>query len=215
MKISGFSVGYKGKVLINDVDLLLPETGIFSLLGTNGTGKSSFFRTISGIQRPVKGEIDQALVRSVVVLSEKLSWPQEVFVEDIFSLLDIDPKTMEKTLVNEVRKFNGLRIKELSTGQRKIFDIFTAMAVKKNIVILDEALDGIDFIKKEYVIDYIRKASEHVLFLHTSHDFSEVEALEPDVLLLRDKGVEHLKDFTATARNIPELLKGRYHESTV
>jgi len=57
LEVQNVSVSYGKAVALDDVSLRVNEGELISLLGSNGAGKSSLLRTISGILRPFKGRI--------------------------------------------------------------------------------------------------------------------------------------------------------------
>lgn len=51
------SVGYDSRILVNDLDLLLPKSSITAIIGSNGSGKSSLMRVLNGLQNPLAGTV--------------------------------------------------------------------------------------------------------------------------------------------------------------
>jgi branched-chain amino acid transport system ATP-binding protein len=57
LSVNNISVGYKGLAAIQDVSFEINKGEIVSLVGSNGSGKSTIVKTIAGIMHPGKGEI--------------------------------------------------------------------------------------------------------------------------------------------------------------
>ncbi len=57
LTLNNVSVGYKGLPAVQDVSFRIDEGEIVSLIGSNGAGKSTIVKTISGLLHPWKGEI--------------------------------------------------------------------------------------------------------------------------------------------------------------
>jgi branched-chain amino acid transport system ATP-binding protein len=57
LSLNNISVGYKGLIAVQDVSFKINEGEIVSLIGSNGAGKSTIVKTISGLLHPQKGEI--------------------------------------------------------------------------------------------------------------------------------------------------------------
>jgi len=51
------SVGYGSRVLVKDLDLLLPKGSVTAFIGSNGSGKSSLMRVLNGLQDPLSGKV--------------------------------------------------------------------------------------------------------------------------------------------------------------
>ena len=57
LEVKGISVGYKDLLAVQDVSFSVREGEVVSLVGSNGAGKSTILRAISGLLRPKRGEI--------------------------------------------------------------------------------------------------------------------------------------------------------------
>ncbi|HYA90539.1 MAG TPA: ABC transporter ATP-binding protein [Thermodesulfobacteriota bacterium] len=57
LSVNNISVGYKGLLAIQDVSFHVEKGEVVSLIGSNGAGKSTILKTISGLLHPEKGEI--------------------------------------------------------------------------------------------------------------------------------------------------------------
>jgi branched-chain amino acid transport system ATP-binding protein len=57
LQIKDLSIAYNSVVIVSDVNLEIKEGTVVSLIGPNGAGKSSILKSISGLVRPVKGEV--------------------------------------------------------------------------------------------------------------------------------------------------------------
>ncbi len=57
IELSGFTVGYDGRAVLEDVDLSFPFGQVTALLGPNGCGKSTLIRSALGLLPPISGEV--------------------------------------------------------------------------------------------------------------------------------------------------------------
>lgn len=57
LETQNLSIGYEGKTLVQHIRFTLEENQICCLLGANGAGKSTFLKTLLGLQPPIGGEI--------------------------------------------------------------------------------------------------------------------------------------------------------------
>jgi branched-chain amino acid transport system ATP-binding protein len=57
LEVKGISVGYKELLAVQDVSFSIRKGEVVSLVGSNGAGKSTILRAISGLLRPKRGEI--------------------------------------------------------------------------------------------------------------------------------------------------------------
>jgi branched-chain amino acid transport system ATP-binding protein len=57
LELRSVESGYGATVVLRDVDLTVPASGVVGLLGPNGAGKSTLLKTVSGVIRPSKGSV--------------------------------------------------------------------------------------------------------------------------------------------------------------
>jgi branched-chain amino acid transport system ATP-binding protein len=57
IELRGISTGYGGTPVVHDIDLTVAAGEIVTLVGANGAGKSTLVKTISGLLRPLRGQI--------------------------------------------------------------------------------------------------------------------------------------------------------------
>ena len=57
IKIENLSKSFNGKNILKEINLELPEEGIFGILGKNGAGKTTLLATLMGLITPTSGEI--------------------------------------------------------------------------------------------------------------------------------------------------------------
>ena len=57
VEVKDLEKGFDGRVLIKDLSFTLPRNGIVGVIGPNGVGKSTLFKTIVGLEQPDSGEV--------------------------------------------------------------------------------------------------------------------------------------------------------------
>ncbi len=194
--LKGVSSGYGGNVIIHDVDLDLREGDFMAVVGPNGGGKTTLFRTILGLIPPAAGSVEvmglppakgcrdigyvpqfgsfdrkyPALAREVVAMG--LRSRQTL---NPFSGRDADGvrEAMEYTGVTE---FADRRIGDLSGGQLQRTLLARALVAKPRILMLDEPTASLDPEMRSGVYDILRKASsEGMTVMIITHDLDGVE----------------------------------------
>jgi zinc transport system ATP-binding protein len=79
-RIDGVTAGYRGRVVLQGVDLELPRGGILGLIGPNGAGKSTVLRLLLGLLAPLEGRVE------VLGTAPKLARPKIGYVPQALSL---------------------------------------------------------------------------------------------------------------------------------
>jgi ABC-2 type transport system ATP-binding protein len=177
------------KKILSNVNLTLNDGSVMGLVGINGAGKTTLLRIISGVYRPVEGE----------VLCDGLSTQDEKARRELFFLPD-DPYYTAHTTGNSLyrmykvfypgidyRVFDlymsefGLDekkpIRNFSKGMRRQLYVALALAVRPKYLLLDEAFDGLDPLARLAFKKAINKAVEEdgTGVIISSHSLRELE----------------------------------------
>lgn len=185
------SIGYEvNKTLYKDVEISFGMGEINHVIGENGTGKSTLYKTLIGELKPLGGTVPVEVKKNIAIISDYISLPTELKVIDILNFIDkhnIDYMRKNfKTIMKIIAGIKDQRISQLSTGQKRIVEIFTALSAKKSILILDEACNGLDYKNRDFFIKNIKDLVKQnkVSILHTSHNLEDVIELGGTVYVL-------------------------------
>lgn len=175
-------VGYKKNVLYTNVNLIFPNHGIVSFIGDNGSGKSTIYKTLLGMIEPIHGYVPEELGLYGAIVSDYVHIPDEVKVEEVLILLGDERNNYVnknyKDLYEYVIALKNQKIKTLSSGQKRVVEIYAVLSTKKKYIFLDEATNALDFKNKQLFLNHVKNIAEKdVLFLHTTHDLEDVSYL--------------------------------------
>jgi manganese/zinc/iron transport system ATP- binding protein len=166
-------VGYiPQKPILKNVDLSFSPGERVALLGANGSGKSSLVRTISGLIRPLDGEIKIpdstrfSLVPQTKTLrlefpmtvqkALEMSLPGKRF---FFQKFRWNREQMEVLENIGIPDFSGLLLRECSGGQLQKFLIARSLLSNANCIFLDEPLDALDPESQIQVFAFLKEYS--------------------------------------------------------
>lgn len=185
------SIGYsRTSPLYEGIELSFIAGEITNIIGENGTGKSTFYKTLIGQIAPIQGRVPDEIRENIAIVSDYISMPQELLVKDILNFIGNSKvnkmKNKYKTLCNMIYPLADQKIKTLSTGQKRMLEIFTVLSSDKSILILDEACNGLDFKNREFFLTNIHQlvSESDITIFHTSHNLEDVIELGGKVLLL-------------------------------
>ena len=201
------------KVAIDNISLTVPAGQFVALLGHTGSGKSTLIQHLNGLLKPDAGRIlldGEDIFRSKQSLHEVrfrvglvFQYPEyQLFEETVYQDIAFGPKNMGLTgedLDRHVRdgaRFAGVDESlfdmsplELSGGQKRRVAIAGVLAMRPEILILDEPVAGLDPAGCRSILDnisnYHRETGATVLLV--THDMS-VAAEEAERLLVLDNG---------------------------
>ena len=197
IKIRGLSKSYNGSDALSDIDLTISKGQFFGLLGPNGAGKSTTINILTGLVRKNKGEItvfgkdienDFRFTRSQIGTAQ-----QELSVDWFFPIEKLlyyqagyygISKNMAKDRIHNLLNRLGLwekrgsRLRQLSGGMKRRFQLAKALVHDPNIIILDEPTAGIDVEFRHELWKYLRHLhKEGKTILLTTHYIEEAELL--------------------------------------
>ena len=151
--VRNLTKGFGDRVLIKDLSFTLPRNGIVGVIGPNGVGKTTLFKTIVGLEEPDAGEVK---VGSTVELSyvdqnranidpEKTVW--EV-VSDGLDYIVVGQNEMPSRAYLSAFGFKGpdqqKRSKVLSGGERNRLNLALTLKQGGNLILLDEPTNDLD-----------------------------------------------------------------------
>lgn len=186
---------------VKDVSFQIRQGEAWGLIGTNGSGKSTMLKAISGILKPYKGAI--AVNGSVAPLIELgAGFDQELTArENIFlngCVLGHSVKFMEEHFQEivdfaEIHAFLDSPLKNYSSGMRARLGFSIATMVKPDILIVDEILAVGDYKFRQKCEKRMKELLDGgTTLIYVSHSIDEVKRLCDHALWI-DKGVARLQ----------------------
>lgn len=198
LEIMNLSKSFKGKQVVNSVNLYLERGEIVGLLGPNGAGKSTTISMISSLVSPQEGDVrlnnesilntPQALRKVLGVVPQELAVYMDLSAREnllFFGKMHRIPKKILQKRVDEVLEIIGLKerekdlVKTFSGGMKRRLNIGVALIHEPEIIIMDEPTVGIDPQSRNYILETVKKLNEEkqMTVLYTSHYMEEVEFL--------------------------------------
>ncbi len=196
LEISHLSCGYEnGTPLVRDVNFTLGNGDICCILGRNGIGKSTMFKTLLCLLKPLGGSMllngeditkwsPEKLATHVAYVAQSHTPPFPYLVEEMIMLgrmnqigvfgkpKEQDHKVVDK-LIHElgIDYLKGKPYTEISGGERQMVMIARALAQEPDILILDEPTANLDYGNKVIVLDCIKSlARRGICSIFTTHD---------------------------------------------
>jgi len=195
ISIRNLWAGYDHEPVLEDINLSVKELDFIGLIGPNGSGKTTFFKVLLGLLKPMHGEV-RILGMSVQKGRRYIGYvPQSVEFDHAFpiSVWEVvllgrlgkrrlfqpytakDQTIVAKALRDvEMLHLRDRAIGELSGGQRKRVYIARALATEPRILLLDEPLAGIDPHAGSHIYELLKQLNRHLTILLISHDIGAI-----------------------------------------
>jgi putative ATP-binding cassette transporter len=135
---------------IGPIDLTINKGEIVFIVGGNGSGKSTFLRTLTGLYAPSSGSV---LINNTLIAPENVTWFRSHFspvfsdyhlFDRLYGLGDVQPARLQELIklmqIEDKIAFENGRFTtlELSSGQRKRLALIVALLEERPIIVLDE-----------------------------------------------------------------------------
>jgi len=203
IKIENVSVSFGQKQIIAEVNLALEQQKI-AVIGSNGSGKSTFLRLLNGLLLPTKGRVlvdeldtrtdDKAIRKKVgFVFQNPDNQIVMPIVEDdlAFGLKNLGlSKTEIESRITEILTQYTLEDQRkqsaylLSGGQKQLMAICGVLVMRPQIIVFDEPTTQLDLKNKKKVHKIINELEQQVVVV--SHDLQLLERF--DRVLVFDRG---------------------------
>ncbi|MCR8969719.1 energy-coupling factor ABC transporter ATP-binding protein [Facklamia sp. 7083-14-GEN3] len=212
IRIDSVSFQYPGaeKDAIKDISLSINKGEWVALIGPNGSGKSTLSKTINGLLVPYEGEI---YVKGMK-LQEETVWdvrravgrvfqnPDNQFVgatveDDVAFGLENngisreEMKVRVKEAVQQVRMLDFLKKEpaRLSGGQKQRVAIAGVVALRPDIIIMDESTAMLDPLGRKEVVEVVREIKEKygLTVISITHDIDEASLADQIIVLKEGK----------------------------
>lgn len=211
ISVTGLTKVFDNYKALENVTCQIPEGCIYGMVGSNGAGKSTFLRLISGIYKADSGtvEVDGEPVYENPAIKNKIA-----FVPDeLYFLGNSNMNRMAKLYSHYYRDFDMERFKFLaetfklnpakslntfSKGMRRQAAIILAVSCRPKYLFLDETFDGLDPVMRNLVKSLICKDVEErkATAILTSHSLRELEDTCDQLALLHKGGLVFESDIT-------------------
>ena len=206
LEIKGVSKAYGGTPVLRGIDLAVETGELMFLLGPSGCGKSTLLRIVAGLIRQDAGAVvlDGRDVSSLppesrntpMVFQNYALWPHLNVAENIEFGLKIKklPRTEIRETVDEMLAVVGMsefakrKVNELSGGQQQRVALARALALKGNILLLDEPLSNLDARLRDLMRTEIRRICKerNLTALYVTHDRREALSVGDRIAVMKD-----------------------------
>ena len=187
---------YKKTKALDNISFNIHEGKITCILGTNGVGKSTILKAISGLVKLDSGEIliDGCKINNKIY--DKLAFVPDIDIhfpqlniKETFEFMSVFYKNWNNEKAYEMLKsFNltdGKVISKLSKGNKARIKIILGFAQEAKYILLDEPFSGIDIFKREEIIEMmVRYMTDEQSIIITTHEIPEIEMIVDDVILI-------------------------------
>jgi NitT/TauT family transport system ATP-binding protein len=184
IEFSHVNFGYRGhKNILTDFSLTLQPGERICLFGPSGCGKTTAVRLLLGLEKPKHGSITgvEGLRFSAVFQEDRLlEWKT---VKENVVLFSDDPAASEILGLLGLTEVADALPSELSGGQKRRAALARALAHPFDVLVMDEALTGLDAQAKAQCLTVIDRVVGQRMLVLVTHEAAEAETLHAQRIL--------------------------------
>jgi len=213
LSVSHITKAYEGRTILKDCSFCFDRNITYVLMGSNGSGKSTFLRICALLENPDSGEIeytagdaplhqDMELRRRITLVLPRIG----VFNTTVFKNMAYGLKIRRthhaeiEQKVSRTLAFVGLEHKKkqhaltLSSGETQRLGIARALIIEPEILFLDEPTASIDQENTEIIESIVRtmKKEGRTTVILTTHDRDQAERLADRLLVMKHGRIENM-----------------------
>lgn len=217
MEFKGVSKSFGDRLLIDDLNFIVPPGAIVGIIGPNGAGKSTLFKMIIGKEQPDKGEILKGPTVNIAYVDqsrEKLEGNHNVFqeVSGGTDILNINGVEIQSRAYLGRFNFKGQDqqklVGTLSGGERGRLHLAKTLLQGGNVLLLDEPSNDLDIETLRALEDALLEFPGNTFVI--SHDRWFLDRIATHILAF--EGDSHVEFFQGNYREYEEDKKRRMGE---
>ncbi len=187
IKLKNISKKFGKKIIFKDFSLDIGDTGIYAIKGASGCGKTTLLRMISGLDRKYSGDIEFENVSKIsYVFQETRLLPDSDALENVMLVLgkseDAEKKAAEMLfkmgLENDLHTYPA----EMSGGMKMRVAIARALVYDGDLLLLDEAFNGIDSERTKSIMDMIVEYAKTKSVIFVTHNDEQIEYMDCKII---------------------------------
>ena len=188
---------YSKKLVIDHVNMHIPESSIYGFVGENGSGKTTIMRLLTGLAEPTSGSYELFGLKNndpriyekrknISAIVEKTSLvptftaKQNIRYFELYTGIELTEAERDELLAKvHLHDVEGKKVRNFSLGMRQRLGIALALVSKPKLMFLDEPMNGLDpegiAELRDLLIELNQK--DGITVLISSHILSELEKI--------------------------------------
>lgn len=194
-------------VILHDINLDFEPNKIYAIFGKNGSGKSTLLKSIFSLENTKidhkfygQTDLNDLEINEIANLGMAIAFQEPPIINSVnYEMLD----KILNTNLSEVFKNKNIN-KNISGGEKKYSEILQIVALKPNIILLDEIDSGVDLDSLKKIISELQKLKNKTIII-VSHSGQIFNFLKPDYgILIKNKTIGKIGKFSEIYKSVLE-----------
>lgn len=205
-----FVTGKQQNKVLKNINLVFPETGLFSIVGKSGCGKSTLLNILMGIEKPTSGKVffngkeiskmnDRSFSKyhlhgvSLVfqhynLFNDLTAFENVILPLEMLGKSKNEIKTKAEDLFKrfDITSLIGRKVKNLSGGEKQRIAILRSLITDPVAILCDEPTGALDSENSREIMGILKEISENKLVIMVSHNRQLVDEYSDYILTLKD-----------------------------
>lgn len=210
---------FKGRLILNNINLDIYKGEIFGLLGKNGAGKTTLIQTLLGLVEPDSGSITyfgksidwKKIHQRINFVATYTRLPENLTImENLITYAKLyDVKNYYKR-IRELSEFLGIQeliqrnalVMTLSTGEQTRVILCKALLNNPGVLFLDEPTASLDPVIANKINRYFLELKKKITIFYTSHNVEEAQNICDRIAFIKNGQITNIID----RKNFKQLL---------
>ena len=184
LSTNNLTIAYNKKIIINNLEIVIPERKITSIIGPKGCGKSTLLKAVGRILKPERGSVyldgidiytlnTKEVAKKMSILPQSPKAPSGITVGELVSygrfphqhglkkLTVEDKKIIQWAMdITKLSEYEVTLVDNLSGGQRQRVWISMALAQQTDIILLDEPTTYLDLAYQLEILELLYRLNK-------------------------------------------------------
>lgn len=221
LQVTNLTKKYGEKVVLDNINISFEKGKIYSIIGVNGAGKTTFFSCVDGDILFDTGEItifEDGITRKVEfddigLVSDSPVLPDFLTGYEFISFFTNFHKSDNKEEIDayfDIVRINSTDrhrlIKNYSFGMKNKLQLLCAIIRKPKIILLDEPLSSFDIVVSHEIKELLMKMKNDHIIVMSTHIMQLAQDVSDEIVLLRDGAMKKLTELDIKSPDFEQYL---------
>jgi ABC-2 type transport system ATP-binding protein len=195
LEIHDLCLSFGKKKVLDQLNVEFVQGEAVLIAGSNGVGKTSLLRCITGVYLPGSGQVrfgESVTKKKIGLISDKMSLFESFTLQEgiDFHCRVFNLKHFNDSLIKPLNIDKNQKIKDLSAGERALYHLSLLLSQKPAILLVDEIIHAVDPYLRELFLEALIEmiAEFNTTLIMVNQTFTEMGRIPERVLIMQDGG---------------------------